>query len=134
MCNYFEKYIQNNYKRGIFMKLLVQIIDEKPDSFSKLLRKIATEIEEGKICEEFADDNCSYNYSLEENGYHRIFLIYTVDKDISNDQIVLGMAFGDSPEDAFEGFCHSDQGKKKLASKLTENIVIREIIGDPVYK
>ena len=61
------------------MKFTVQIFGGNLEHLPDLLMKIASEIREGKTCENHFEENCRYSYCLEEESYHRKFMVYSTD-------------------------------------------------------
>ena len=114
------------------MKTIVQLFGKDLKKIPNLLRKIADEIEKGKVGSSCLEDNYCYDYLIEDESYYRKFLIYSNDEVVSKDgkikkeSKILGIAFGSSPHEAFENFYVKD--------KKVKNIVIREILGSPAYK
>ena len=114
------------------MKTVVQIFGKDSKKVPDLLRKIADEIERGEAGSNCMEDDYCYDYLMEEETYYRKFLVYSNKEMIdSNGKIkkeakILGIAFGLCPHDAFENFYVKD--------KTIQNIVVREVLGNPEYK
>jgi hypothetical protein len=112
------------------MKMVVQIFGKGSKEFPDLLRSIADQIDNGEVSGSSLEENYCYDYILEDESYHRKFMIYSNDfvtnpKEEKENKI-LGIAFGSCPHKAFEGF--------NIKGNNIKNVVVREVIGNPVYK
>ena len=114
------------------MKTIVQLYGKDLKKVPDTLRKIADEIEKGKVGSSCLEDDYCYDYLIEEESYYRKFLVYSNDEiidregKIKKEAKILGIAFGSCPHEAFENFYVKD--------KKIKNIVVREVLGSPAYK
>ncbi|WP_320047470.1 hypothetical protein [uncultured Ilyobacter sp.] len=109
------------------MKMIIQAFGGDTKEFSNLLKDIAKQIDNGEMSGGSFEDEFCYNYILEDETYYRKFMIYSNDHVIAEkkESKILGITFGKNSHEAFETFNVNDDIK---------NIVIREVIGNPIYK
>ena len=127
--------------------MIVQLNCEDPKEFSKELREIAEKIDNQNFTGEKSEGGCRYYFTaIDDTIDQRKFIVYSNDgyslspdmKEAAhpgepNNSQMLGLIFSSSIERAFSEFMDTDEGHD-FVSKGFKNFVIRETIGEPVYK
>jgi hypothetical protein len=67
------------------VKTIVQLYGNDLKKVPDTLRKIADEIEKGKVGSSCLEDGYCYDYLIEEESYYRKFLVYSNDEIIDKD-------------------------------------------------